>query len=523
MYVGNLNGQSVFLKNNSTSQASRALHTNSNSAAGSTLTIKQVQRNPRTVSDFFSSVILKGTCKLPGTISTANLAIQQNYSKEDALCRRDADTLQIEDDTFFRETQVEQKEPTLNPDGIEKISSENGMSIRADFTWANLDLSAAVFGKNELGESIDYMASRYAAMKNCIESEDTGDEKASNLKQLDQLMEHYTDSLAQRFAEEVGGTFEKNGAAGVSDRLYQSILSEVTQRTAQYSAFITSNPDYADVSGAEEAWLRKDSAYMASELRKAVNSVDITPAQDTQESEVFTLKDMEAMQTFAQELESYSCSGVASANGISIGEESEESLGLKLAQLNLKGAVFNQYAGVSDNVKEIVSQSVNYFTENVLEQQEAYMDKWSQAQVTGYEKLRANGEISGSLAAQYIQKIQKGFSAVDRSAVQAVIDRVSNVYEQTGNANTAILEGAVFANNTFAEKSESGAYDGIHRYDSGDLYFRNLFQLQDDVYGSYAGQQTGFDSLTESWNGFMQKFSSEQGIFLTGFQFSADA
>lgn len=437
--------------------------------------------------------------------------------------RRDADTLQIEDDAFLREAQVQQKEPTLNPDGTKKIFSENGMSSRADFTWANLDLSATVFGTNELGESIDYMASRYAAIKNCIESEDTGDEKASSLKRLDQFMGHYTDSLAQRFAEEVGGAFEKNGAAGVSDRLYQSILSEVTQRTAQYSAFITSNLDYADVSGAEEAWLRKDSAYMASELRKAVNSVDITPAQDTQESEAFTLKDMEALQTFAQELESYSRSGVASVNGISVGEESEESLGLKLAQLNLKGTVFNQYAGDSDNVKEIVSQSVNYFTENVLEQQEAYMDKWSQAQVTGYEKLRANGEISGSLAAQHIQKIQKDFSTVDRPAVQAVIDRVSNVYEQTGDANTAILEGAVFANNTFAEKSESGEYEGIHRYDSGDLYFRNLFQLQDDVYGRFTGQQTGLDSLTESWNGFMHKVSSEQGPFLTGFHFSADA
>ena len=43
----------------------------------SALTIKQVQRNPRTVSDFFSPVILKGTCKLPGTISADNLAIQQ--------------------------------------------------------------------------------------------------------------------------------------------------------------------------------------------------------------------------------------------------------------------------------------------------------------------------------------------------------------------------------------------------------------------------------------------------------------
>ncbi|BAK97694.1 hypothetical protein OBV_04960 [Oscillibacter valericigenes Sjm18-20] len=262
---------------------------------------------------------------------------------------------------------------------------------------------------------------------------------------------------------------------------------------------------------------------MASELRKAVDSMDITPAQDTQESENFTLEDMEAMQTFAQELESYSRSRVASVNGISVGEESEESLGLKLAQLNLKGTAFNQYAGVSDSVKEIVSQSVNYFTENVLVQQEAYMEKWSQAQVTGYEKLRADGEISDSLAAQYIQEIQKGFSDVDRSAVQAVIDRVSNVYKKTGDVNTSIVEGAVFANNTFAEKSENGAYDGIHRYDSGDLYFRNLFQMQDDVYGGYAGQQTGIDSLTESWNGFMQKISSEQGTFLTGFQFSADA
>ncbi|BAK97693.1 hypothetical protein OBV_04950 [Oscillibacter valericigenes Sjm18-20] len=234
MYVGNLHGQSVFLKNNSASQVSRTLHAKGDSAAGSALTIKQVQRNPRTVSDFFSPVILAGTCKLPDAISADNLTIQQDYSKEDALHRRDANTLQIEDDALLREAQVQQKEPAVALGGIEEISTEDGMSNEADFTWANLDLSAAVCGTDAPGKSIDYVASRYAAMKNRIESQDTGDQKASNLKQLDQLMEHYTKSLAQRFTGEVGGTFEKNGATGVSDRLYQSLSSEVTQRTAQY-------------------------------------------------------------------------------------------------------------------------------------------------------------------------------------------------------------------------------------------------------------------------------------------------
>jgi hypothetical protein len=138
------------LKNNPANQASCAFHTKGDSAAGSALTIKQVRRNPQTVSDFFSPVILKGTCKLPDTIGAANLTIQQDYSKEDALRRRDADTLKIEDDALLREKQTQQKEPTVNFGDAEEISCENGMSNAADFMWANLDLSAAVSGTDAL-------------------------------------------------------------------------------------------------------------------------------------------------------------------------------------------------------------------------------------------------------------------------------------------------------------------------------------------------------------------------------------
>lgn len=87
--------------------------------------------------------------------------------------------------------------------------------------------------------------------------------------------------------------------------------------------------------------------------------------------------------------------------------------GIKLADLALKGQVFNDYANVSDSIKD---------------------------------------------------------------AVYAVINKVTDTYTQTGSASKAMLAGAVFGKSTYVMKGQSSAYKSVGRYDRNTFYWDNFMQ-----------------------------------------------
>lgn len=109
---------------------------------------------------------------------------------------------------------------------------------------------------------------------------------------------------------------------------------------------------------------------------------------------------------------------------------------------------------------------------------QVYTEKWSQIQIQNTHELLREGRISQKKADEQIESIQRGFSAVDKDAIYAVINKVQSSYESTGNASKALLEGAVFALNSYVEKTQDGQYGGVHRYDEGDRYWNNFFKTK---------------------------------------------
>lgn len=458
---------------------------------------------------------------LPSGLNDAvNMGGHYVYTKEDAWSKLNNGTIKI-DKAFLKEHEIDIATPINTVESMK----ENGISNSTDFLWSDIDMGYASSNIDELEKSIDCIASRYVVMKGHINSEYSSEEKIANLNRLEQMMNEHKQSLAQNFADNVSSIFEENGVLGEKDRLYQSVLIEIDQKTTCYSEFSNANKDYAKINGPVEKWLKKDSAYMASELRKAMGNSNISQTKNTSNFDGYTLDEMNKMQTFVNELASYTQYVSGSSKAVHTGSESEESLGMKLAELNLKGTVFNEHSGVSDTVKSAVSKCVNNFITTAINKEQEYMEKWSQLQIEGYEKLIANGEISKVKANEHIFAIKKCFAKIDEDAVYAVINKVENSYKQTKNVTKAIMDGAIFAQDVYNKKTRNGSYDGIHRYDSRDVYWNSFFENKDTYYGenTYIQKESGLECVINSWNSFTEKITSDNNAFLKTSEFLVTA
>lgn len=458
------------------------------------------------------------TASLPLNKDMVTISTDDDFTKEDAYERltrpryKMADNVPLEDLVTYYD--------------------KSGLTFEEDFS-ANT-IHSVEFDADALRQDLDNIASRHAVMQERINAEFTGEEKEQNLKRLDGMIQAATEKMARDFSDELAGSFAEYGVSADKENIYNSVLAAVEQKSAQYTDFIKSNQEYADISGPEEDWLRKDSAYMSSELRKAMAGAE-TPQTQASDSDVYTLDEMEKMYAFSKELKSYSVYDRYSPKDISTGSESEESLGIKLAEIVLKGKVFNEYGGVSDKIKDMVNKSIDNYVTTAIDAQQAHMDKWSALQIQAVRRSTEKGAYTQEQAEKEIAAIRQNLAAVDKDAVYAVINKVTSAYEKTGDANKALRDGAVFAKDTFEQKAKDKAYDGILRYDSGDRYWNNFFTNQDKFsekydplgfkrpYDGYMQKESGLDSMVNSWNDFMGKVTSDDSAYLNKTLYAAYA
>lgn len=185
-------------------------------------------------------------------------AIQKQWNKENSF--------NIYDVMNGKSVQIGKLEPSS--DFITNLE-KNGIS--SDIDWFKMGFDFKSLAKDELKINVDYMASRYAVLKEHITSNFVGEEQKSQLKKLEQAVNTAKESLAQEFANRVGGFLEENGASGEKEKIYSSILEEFASKTTEYANYIKNNSDYAGIHGTKNQWLQNDDAYMAARLREAVN------------------------------------------------------------------------------------------------------------------------------------------------------------------------------------------------------------------------------------------------------------
>lgn len=121
-----------------------------------------------------------------------------------------------------------------------------------------------------MGQKVDYLASRYAVLKERIQTRYTDEtERNEQMETLNRLYQSAKEELANTYANEIGGYYEALGEEGISEEFRANIMELVDNKTKAYEDHLAQNADYAKISNPEDTWLLQDDGFLAAQLRES--------------------------------------------------------------------------------------------------------------------------------------------------------------------------------------------------------------------------------------------------------------
>ena len=242
----------------------------------------------------------------------------------------------------------------------------------------------------------DYLASRYAVLKDRIQSQYTGEKLEQELQKLDGLYTKAKEDMADSYAENIGGFYEEMGQSGVSEAMRESVLAAIDSKVDEYSAYLAENDIYADITDPSKQWLKQDDGYMAAKLREsvAVSSVERSAVHTTSDAAPYSVEDL----SFA----------AIAAKGLSdqikdpewdVKEptDSDADLGKYLAQQYQSLTGMMKEVGISDSMSQIVKNSFEPFINKFLDALDAKIDYNRQ-------RVAEKSWLSGFIRTEYINR-----------------------------------------------------------------------------------------------------------------------
>ena len=421
-----------------------------------------------------------------------------DYSKEDAITNawNKENSFNIND--VLNGGKITLGNTTPPADFVEKLEKEG---VSSDVDWFSTDKDFKSMSADELKQSVDYMASKYAVLNEQINQNFTGEELENQLNKLNEMAATYKEKIATEFSDEVGDFLEENGATGEKEKIYQSVVSEFDKKVNEYSSYIENNKDYAAVNGTKDEWLKNDSSFMASELRNVMES---TATKTKSTNDTYSLEELEAVQDVVTEIKSYGF-GAKSKNSVGTAD-SEESIGLKLSELALKTKVFTENSNISDSLKDALTKSTDSFINKTIDDIDTELKKKS---------------VEAMISAD-----KKGYAPLNKDDIYSVINHVMSSHEKTGSASKALKDGAVFAMDAFNKKMDNSG--DVYRYKGNQ--FANFYDVQDKqmsggslTSSTYRKETSDLESMINSFNSFVNKFELGQNNLMQLSEFSAYA
>lgn len=206
---------------------------------------------------------------------------QTSYTEKDALLNQYMKQYRIsgdiEGDTFARnsaepvrlalvsqvsETELERFRQDLNENGLDPEIDWQG--VKSDF-W---HISVGFDNIERLETKADYLASRYAVLKDRIQNQFTGDRQILEMQKLDQIYSGAREEMAESYADNIGKFYEGLSQPGAASDMKNSVLAMVDEKAAAYEDYLVGKNIYAEFNNSSEQWLKQDDAYMAARLRE---------------------------------------------------------------------------------------------------------------------------------------------------------------------------------------------------------------------------------------------------------------
>ena len=426
-------------------------------------------------------------------------AIQYQYNKQfrfsidDLMNGRDIDL------TGIGSTVTQSFIDELKQNGITEETYDSG---RAEFYIMGLDEE-----NTTLSSGVAYLASGYAVSKKHIQECFHGAEQEMLLADLTTKYNTAIDQLASSATYSIGGFFEEYGISGESQKIKDSITNAYQEAVQKYSDFISNNSDYAGLAETDNEWLNKDDSYMAGQLRTVMKSETGKPVK-AGETEFYSMEELDKTKEMISEIRSYES---GSNSDRSIGASfSEEEIGFKLAELGLKGEIFEQYSNVSTSLIRAIKKSIAKFTETLA-------DKLNEKLIEERKRIAEPDRVPN----------------LDKDRIFSVYNHIMDIYKKTGDVTKALLHGAEYGKTQHMENTQKLSY--LSRYgQNGSMFWNNFFHntlkykntnftAMMGKSNCYIDSESGVELLSANWNNYVSKWTDNTNLKLNVNMFSAYA
>jgi hypothetical protein len=307
---------------------------------------------------------------------------KSDYTAQDALMNQYMKQYRIEGkiegDTFVRDS----NEPVrlMLPDMVsdEELSayqqklSQNGIGNEIDWRGVVDDFAQMGVGfdnAEKLESKVDYMASRYAVLKDRIDTQYTGDEHTSQMDTLNSTFNNAKDEMANTYAKEIGGFYEDMGQSGAAEDMKNSVLALIDEKTATFESHLANAGDYANIKSSEEQWLVQDDAYMAARLRESMAAAGQSE-KTTSTKDIYSADDLMLAGVYAKNLTSQ----LHTAGDTWYNNTNDSALGTSLAAQNREVQSTLDQTDVSDKMANLMKNIFTPFMNKLMDKLDQRID-----------------------------------------------------------------------------------------------------------------------------------------------------
>lgn len=196
------------------------------------------------------------------------------------------------------EAELERFRQELNEKGLGDEIDWRG--VESDFVQMNVGFDNI----ERLETKADFLASRYAVLKDRIEKQYTGDEQKQEMQKLEEIYSKEKERMADSYGDTIGKFYEGLGQTGVSEEMKNSVLAMIDKKAAAYEKHLAQT-DYIQLDGSSDQWLKQDDAYMAARLREsflASKEGQGFGKQESNEQALYDIKDLSFAGVYAKSL-----------------------------------------------------------------------------------------------------------------------------------------------------------------------------------------------------------------------------
>ncbi len=397
------------------------------------------------------------------------------YTKSDVMIQlwKDAHSFNLNDPNCSPRICLDPTEKDLT--ALEEQMRSQGRNDQINFSkianhFANV--FSTVHAGN-LGDAIDYLASRAVALEGRINRNFSGEERGSQARQLDDLIQQGTNALTDSYAGRVQGALSLSEPD--TQKLRSSLEALIEQRIQVYQGVQAQMPD--TLTGTEDEWLLDQDQYMASKLRDATGGIS-----DSANTGKLTLGDLRAAGELAGAYQ-------AVYQRVSQGSGGDEAfLALDLGMIDMKMETLIQKEMVSETISGMLRSSVEQRHQDVMDAADQRLS------VRRAEALSGQGPIPN----------------LSRDLFQSIYNAVLNSFQKSGgDALAAIRDGAAFGKTATAQASQKNPK--VSRWGVSKANYWDKFYTSSEISHRYGGERTrksAYQGYADSWQHFLSTISS---------------